>query len=65
MSIALRFSKIEPDQRPLLLGEIQSILSEVGAHNAEIYNQAYWGCILGIFSPMNSLFKGNNLNKRY
>lgn len=42
MSIALRFSRIEPEQQALLLQEIRHILTEVGAHNVEIYNQAYW-----------------------
>lgn len=42
MSIALRFSRIEPEQQPQLLQEIRNILTEVGAHNVEIYNQAYW-----------------------
>lgn len=42
MSTALRFSRIEPEQQPLLLKEIHNILTEVGAHNVEIYNQAYW-----------------------
>jgi GNAT superfamily N-acetyltransferase len=42
MSTALRFSRIEPEQQPQLLKEIHNILTEVGAHNVEIYNQAYW-----------------------
>jgi GNAT superfamily N-acetyltransferase len=42
MSIALRFSRIEPKQQPQLLQEIHNILTEVGAHNVEIYNQEYW-----------------------
>lgn len=42
MSTALRFSRIEPEQQPLLLEEIRNILTEVGAHNVEIYNQEYW-----------------------
>lgn len=42
MSTALRFSRIEPEQQPQLLQEIHNILTEVGAHNVEIYNQAYW-----------------------
>jgi len=42
MSIALRFSRIEPEQQAQLLKEIHNILTEVGAHNVEIYNQAYW-----------------------
>lgn len=42
MSIALRFSRIEPEQQPQLLQEIRTILTEVGAHNVAIYNQAYW-----------------------
>ncbi|MFT4544256.1 MAG: GNAT superfamily N-acetyltransferase [Bacteroidia bacterium] len=42
MSIALRFSRIEPEQQPQLLQEIRNILIEVGAHTVDIYNQAYW-----------------------
>lgn len=42
MSSALRFSRIESEQQPQLLQEIGHILTEVGAHNVEIYNQAYW-----------------------
>ena len=42
MSTALRFSRIEPEQQPQLLQEIRNILTEVGAHNVEIYNQEYW-----------------------
>ena len=42
MSIALRFSKIEAQQQPLLLNAIRAILTEVGAHNVDIYDQAYW-----------------------
>jgi len=42
MSTALRFSRIEPAQQPQLLEEIHNILTEVGAHNVEIYNQEYW-----------------------
>ena len=42
MSTALRFSRIEPEQQPQLLEEIHNILTEVGAHNVEIYNQTYW-----------------------
>jgi ribosomal protein S18 acetylase RimI-like enzyme len=42
MSTALRFSRIETEQQPRLLQEIHNILTEVGAHNVEIYNQAYW-----------------------
>ncbi len=42
MSIALRFSRIERAQQPQLLAEIRNILTEVGAHNVEIYNQEYW-----------------------
>ena len=42
MSTALRFSRIEPEQQPQLLHEIHNILTEVGAHNVEIYNQEYW-----------------------
>ncbi len=42
MSTALRFSRIEPEQQALLVSEIRNILTEVGAHNVEIYNQAYW-----------------------
>ena len=42
MSIALRFSRIEPDQQAQLLQEIRNILTEVGAHNVEIYNKKYW-----------------------
>jgi ribosomal protein S18 acetylase RimI-like enzyme len=42
MSIALRFSRIEQAQQALLVSEIRNILTEVGAHNVEIYNQAYW-----------------------
>lgn len=42
MSTALRFSRIEPEQQPLLLQEIRNILNEVGAHNVEIYDQHYW-----------------------
>lgn len=42
MSTALRFSRIEAEQQPQLLQEIRNILTEVGAHNVEIYNQAYW-----------------------
>ena len=42
MSIALRFSRIEPEQQPQLLAEIHNILTEVGAHNVAIYNKAYW-----------------------
>ncbi len=42
MNIALRFSRIEPAQQALLVSEIRNILTEVGAHNVEIYNQAYW-----------------------
>ena len=42
MSIALRFSRIEPEQQPQLLEEIRNILIEVGAHTVEIYNQEYW-----------------------
>lgn len=42
MSTALRFSRIEPEQQPQLLQKIHNILTEVGAHNVEIYNQAYW-----------------------
>ncbi|MCB9190347.1 MAG: GNAT family N-acetyltransferase [Flavobacteriales bacterium] len=42
MSTALRFSRIEPEQQAQLLEEIRNILTEVGAHNVEIYNQTYW-----------------------
>ena len=42
MSTALRFSRIESEQQPQLLQEIRNILSEVGAHNLDIYNQQYW-----------------------
>ncbi|MFM1876619.1 MAG: hypothetical protein RL266_2356 [Bacteroidota bacterium] len=42
MSTALRFSRIEPEQRAQLLEEIRNILTEVGAHNVEIYNKTYW-----------------------
>ena len=42
MSTALRFSRIEPEQQAQLLHEIRNILTEVGAHNVEIYNQTYW-----------------------
>ena len=42
MSIALRFSKIEPEQQPQLLQEIHNILTEVGAHTVDIYDQTYW-----------------------
>ena len=42
MSIALRFSRIEPEQQPQLLQEIRNILIEVGAHTVDIYDQAYW-----------------------
>lgn len=42
MNTALRFSRIEPEQQPLLLKEIRNILTEVGAHNVEIYNKEYW-----------------------
>lgn len=42
MSTALRFSRIEPAQQPQLLQEIRNILTEVGAHTVDIYNQAYW-----------------------
>lgn len=42
MSTALRFSRIEPEQQPQLLEEIHNILTEVGAHNVDIYNQTYW-----------------------
>jgi GNAT superfamily N-acetyltransferase len=42
MSTALRFSRIESEQQPQLLEEIHNILTEVGAHNVEIYNQTYW-----------------------
>jgi len=42
MNTALRFSRIKPEQQPLLLQEIRNILSEVGAHNLNIYNQEYW-----------------------
>lgn len=42
MSIALKFSRIEPNQRAELLQAIHAILTEVDAHNADIYNEAYW-----------------------
>lgn len=42
MNTALRFSRIEPEQQSQLLEEIHNILTEVGAHNVEIYNQTYW-----------------------
>ncbi|MGB0916691.1 MAG: GNAT family N-acetyltransferase [Flavobacteriales bacterium] len=42
MSIALRFSRIEPEQQPQLLKEIRNILTEVGAHTVDIYDQTYW-----------------------
>ena len=42
MSIALRFSRIEPEQQPQLLQEIRNILIEVGAHTVDIYDQTYW-----------------------
>ena len=38
MSIALRFSRIEPEQQAQLLKEIHNILTEVGAHNVGIGN---------------------------
>ncbi|MDP6909684.1 MAG: GNAT family N-acetyltransferase, partial [Flavobacteriales bacterium] len=38
----MRFSRISPDQKPLLLAEIRNILTEVGAHNIDVYNEAYW-----------------------
>ena len=42
MSTALRFSRIEPEAQGSLLTEIRNILNEVGAHNAESYNDRYW-----------------------
>jgi len=42
MNTAFRFSKINPDQQGLLLQEIRNILTEVGAHNVDIYNREYW-----------------------
>jgi GNAT superfamily N-acetyltransferase len=42
MNTAFRFSKIEPGQQPQLIQEIRNILTEVGAHNVDIYNKAYW-----------------------
>lgn len=42
MNSALTFSKISSDQVPQLLREIRNILSEVGAHNVDIYDQTYW-----------------------
>lgn len=42
MNTALRFSRIEPEQQAQLLLEIRNILTEVGAHNVDIYNQTYW-----------------------
>ena len=42
MSTALRFSRIEPQQQEQLLLEIRNILTEVGAHTVDIYNQTYW-----------------------
>ncbi|MCF8463603.1 MAG: GNAT family N-acetyltransferase [Flavobacteriales bacterium] len=42
MSTALRFSRIEAEQQAQLLAEIRNILTEVGAHNVDIYNQTYW-----------------------
>ncbi len=42
MSTALRFSRIESKQQSQLLKEIRNILTEVGAHNVEVYNQHYW-----------------------
>ena len=42
MSIALRFSRIEPEQQSQLLKEIRNILTEVGAHSVDIYDKTYW-----------------------
>ena len=42
MNTVLTYSRIEPGDLEVLLDEIHSILSEVGAHNLEIYNDRYW-----------------------
>lgn len=42
MSTALRFSRIERSQEGQLLQAIHAILTEVGAHNVDIYDEAYW-----------------------
>lgn len=42
MSTALRFSRIEDGQQAQLLQAVHKILTEVGAHNAGIYDAAYW-----------------------